>query len=74
MVRKFFSPGPIVSYQSARRIKDYIVRSKLYPSERIVESYRCGKSKCQVCIGIEVSDTFSSFVTISANKINHNFN
>ena len=29
-VQKVFLPPPIVSYRSARKIKDYIVRSKLY--------------------------------------------
>ena len=36
-VQKVFSPPPIVSYRSARKIKDYIVGSKLYPVERKVE-------------------------------------
>ena len=30
-VQKVFSPPPIVSYRIARKIKDYLVRSKLYP-------------------------------------------
>ena len=29
-VQRFFSLPPIVSYRSARKIKDYIMRSKLY--------------------------------------------
>ena len=29
-VQKFFSSPPMVSYRRARKIKDYIVRSKLY--------------------------------------------
>ena len=33
-VQKLFSPPPMVSYTSARKIKDYIVRSKLYLVER----------------------------------------
>ena len=33
-VEKVFSPPPIVSCRSATKIKDYIVRSKLYPVER----------------------------------------
>ena len=33
-VQKVFSPPPIVSYRSARKIKDYIVRSKLHPVEK----------------------------------------
>ena len=66
-VQRDFSPTPIVSHRSVRKIKDYIVRSKLYPIERKVGSYRCGNSRCQVCTSIQVTDTFSSFV-------NHNFN
>ena len=30
--------------------------------------------RCQVCTSIQITDTFSSFVTKSACKINHNFN
>ena len=45
-VQRVFSPAPIVSYRSARKIKGYIVRSKLYPIERKVRSYRCGNSRC----------------------------
>ena len=73
-VQRVFSPAPIVSYRSARKIKDYIVRSKLYPIERKVGSSRCGNPRYQVCTSIPVTDTFSSFVTKSAYKINHNFN
>ena len=37
-----------------------ILRSKLYPLERKVGSYRCGNSRCQVCTSIQVTDNFSS--------------
>ena len=70
--KRVFSPAPIVSYLISRKVKDHIVRSKLYPIERKVGRYRCGNSRCQVYKSIQ--DTFSSFVTKSANKINHNFN
>ena len=40
-VQKVFSPPPIVSYRSARKIKDYIVRSK-YLVERKVGCRGCG--------------------------------
>ena len=73
-VKRVFSPAPIAYYRSARQIKDYIVRSKLHLTERKVGSYSCGNSKCQVCTSMQVTDTFSSFVTKSAHKINHNFN
>ena len=73
-VKRVLSPAPIVSYRSAKKIKDYIVRSKLYPIETKVGSFRCGNSRCQVCTKIQVTDNFCSFVTKSEYKINHNFN
>ena len=57
-VERVFSPAPIVSYRSARKIKDYIVRSKLYPVERKVGSSRCGNTRCQLCTSIQVTNTF----------------
>ena len=37
-VKRVSSPPPIVSYRSAKKIKGYIIRSKMYPIERKVES------------------------------------
>ena len=37
-VKKTFTPHPIVSYRSARKLSSYLVRAKLYPIERKVES------------------------------------
>ena len=54
---------PIVSYRSAKKIKDYIVRSKLYPVERKVGYQGCGSSRCQVCKGISITEEFTSFTT-----------
>ena len=51
-VQKVFSPPPIVSYRSARKIRDCIVRSKLYLVERKVGCRRCGSSRCEVCKSI----------------------
>ena len=73
-VKRVFSPAPIVFYRSARKIKDYIVRSNLYPIERNIGSYRCGNLKCHVCTSKQVTDTFSSFITKSTYKINHSCN
>ena len=47
-VRKTFSPGPIVSFRSARKLSSYLVRAKLYPLERKVGSSKCGKRRCEV--------------------------
>ena len=62
-VQKVFSPPRMASYRSARKIKDYIVRSKLYSLERNVGCGGCGSGKCQVCKDINVTDTFDSFTT-----------
>ena len=48
-VKRVFSPAAMVSYRSAGKIKDYIVRSETYPIGRKVGSYTCGNSSCQVC-------------------------
>ena len=63
----------MVSYRSARKIKDYLVRSKLYPLERNVGCGGCGNGRCQVCKNIKVTDTFDSFTTKRSYKINHRF-
>ena len=45
-VQKVFSSPPTVSYRSARKIKYYIVRSKLYLAERKVACRGGGSSRC----------------------------
>ena len=72
-VQKVLSPPPTVSYRSARKIKDYVAKSKLYPLERKVGCGGCGNSRCQVCKNIKVIDTFDSFTTKKSYKINHKF-
>ena len=72
-VQKIFSPPPIVSYRSATKIKDCIVRSKLYLVERKVGCRRCGSSRCEVCKSINIIDEFTTFTTKKTYKINHSF-
>ena len=66
-----FTPGPIVSCRNARKISSYLVRAKLYPLERKVGSEKCGKSRCEVCLNIHETDTFTSTTTGESFKINH---
>ena len=73
-VKKVFTPGPMVSFRSARKISSYLVRAKLYPLERTVGSKKCGKSRCNVCLNIEETDTFTSSVKNESFKINHKLN
>ena len=70
-VQKVFSPPSMVSYRSARKIKDCIVRSKLHPLKRNVGCVGCENGRFQVCKNIRVTDTFDSFTTKKSYKINH---
>ena len=47
-VDSVFTPGPMASFRSARKISSYFVRAKLYPLERRVGSFKCGGRRCQI--------------------------
>ena len=51
-----------------------LVRVKLYPLKRKVGSEKCGKSRCEVCVNIQETDTFTSTTTGESFKINHKLN
>ena len=63
----------MVSFQSARKVSSYLVRAKVYPLERTVSSFKCKKSRCQPCLNVNETDTFTSAVTKKTYKINHKF-
>ena len=69
--KKVFSPRPMVSFRSPRKISSYLVRAKLYPLDRVVGSTKCGKKRCEVCMNISETNTFTSNVTGETYKINH---
>ena len=73
-VKNVFTPGPIVSFRSARKISTYLVRAKLHPLEIKFGSEKCGKSRCEVCLNIEETNTFTSTTTGKSFKINHKLN
>ena len=71
IVKRVFTPFPMVSYRNARKLSSYLVRAKLYPLERKRGFYKCCRSRCRVCNNIEETETFSSTVTGETCKINH---
>ena len=73
-VSKIFSPGPMVSFQSARKLSSYFVSAKLYSLQRKVDSSKCGKQRCEVCNNVSGTSIFSSTVTGDTFKINHSLN
>ena len=57
-VKKVFYPGPMVSFRSAREVSSYLVRAKMYPLKRTVGSFKCKKSRCQVCLNVNEDRPF----------------
>ena len=61
----------MVSFRGSRKISSYLIRVKLYPIERTVGSFRCGREGCEVCKYITETNTFSSSITGETHKTNH---
>ena len=72
-VRRTFTPQPMVSYRSARKLSSYLVRAKLYPIERKVGSCKCKGKRCEVCKNVLETDTFTCSNDQTTYKINHKF-
>ena len=68
--KKVFSPRPMVSFRSPRKTSSYLVRAKLYPLDRVVGSTKCGKKRCEVCMNVSETNTFTSNVTLETSQ-NH---
>ena len=73
-VKKVFTPKPMVSFRSARKLSSYLVRAKLYPLERKVGSFKCKGKRCQTRLNVNETDSFPSSMTKEEYKINHCFN
>ena len=73
-VKKVFTPKPMISLCSARKISSYLVRAKLYPEERSKGSFKYGNKRCEVCLNVNETSTFASTVTGESYIINHKFN
>ena len=48
--------------------------AKIYPNERSVGLFKCGKKRCEVCKCVNKIKNFTSSVTQKAFKVNHCFN
>ena len=72
-VKRVFTPGPMISFRSPKKVSSYLLRAKLYPTERVVGSFKCSKPRCLVCVNFTETNTFSSTVTSKTYKINHKF-
>ena len=72
-VKRVFTPGLMVSFRSSRKLSSCLVRAKLYPTERVVGSFKFNKPRCLVCANVTETNTFTSRGTGKTYKINHKF-
>ena len=48
-IKSVFTPASVISFCSARKLRSYLVRAKLYPLERTAGSVQCRGKRCQTC-------------------------
>ena len=75
-LKHLFTPGPMVTFRSSRKIRGNLVRAKLYLAERSVGYFNCKRPRCQICAYVNESNCYSavtSTVTGETYKINHRF-
>ena len=72
--QRVFTPGPMITFRSARKLSSYVVKAKLYQLERAVGSCKCYGKRCEVCGNVTETSTFTSTVAQNMYKINHQFN
>ena len=58
-----FTPGPMITFRSVRKLSSYLVRAKLYPLERTVGSCKCYDKQCKVGDNVREASTFTSTAT-----------
>ena len=73
-VKKEFTPKPLISFGSVRKMSRYLVRAKLFQEERTGGSFKCGSKRCEVSLNVNEPSAFASIVTGKTNIINHKFN
>ena len=73
-VKNVFTPKPMISFRSARKLSSYLVRAKLYPEERVKGSLKCSSGRCEICLNVNETSTFTSTVTGETYVINHKLN
>ena len=69
-----FTSDSIAFFRSARKISSYFIRAKLYPLERLVGSFKCRGRRCQDCLNVTETETFTAASATQNYKIKHEFN
>ena len=63
----------LISFRSARKMASSLVRAKLCPEERTKGSFKYGSKRCEVCLNVYETSTFTSTVLGETYIINHKF-
>ena len=59
--KRGFSPKPIISFRTTRKLSNYLVGAKICPIERSVGSFKCDKKRCEVCEIVNKTENFNYF-------------
>ena len=46
-VQRVFSPKPMIPFKITRKLSNYLVKAKIYPIEKSIGSFECGKKRCE---------------------------
>ena len=63
----------MITFRSSRKLSSYLVRTKLYPLERVNSSCICHGKRCAVCLNVNKKSAFTRSVTHETYKINDRF-
>ena len=72
-VKRVFTHKHMISFRKARKLSKYLVRAKLYLTERIVGSCKCGRKRFEVFINVNETSTFTSTMAGETYIINLRF-
>ena len=72
-VKKVFTPKPMISFRSARKLSNYLLRPKMYPIDRNVRSKNCNSKRCEVSKNVNEASTLTSTFTGEIFTINYKF-
>ena len=71
-VKQIFTPSFMVSVRGAKELRMQLVRAKLRPLERSVESFKCSGKQCQVRLNITEPKHFQVLLLRKSIKLTTN--
>ena len=54
-VKDVFTTGPMVSFRTARKLRNYLIRAKPYSLEKTVGSTKCSNKRCELCENVQIN-------------------